>query len=214
MFTGLVEGVGQVIRMVPRGREAELWLKPPWPLGEAVVGESIAVSGACLTVTRTAGDGLAADVSAETLSRTILGKLRPGSAVNLERALKLGERLGGHLVTGHVDCVGNIVRMHKTGESLSILVAIPPEHLRMVVEKGSVAVDGVSLTVNEVNAKGFGLNLIPHTLSATTLKLAKEGDSVNIETDLIGKYVARLMNREDNQGRGGLSREDLIRLGF
>lgn len=214
MFTGLVEGMGELARVIPKGSDAELEIKAPWPAAQAVIGESVAVSGVCLTVTRVAGDGLALDVSSETLSRTTLGGLRPGSAVNLERALKLGERLGGHLVTGHVDCVGRLTRLRNIGQSLQVRVEIPPEHLRLVVEKGSVALDGASLTVNEVSAKGFSLNIIPHTLKATTLELAKEGDSVNIETDLIGKYVARLMNREEEKSRPGLSREDLIRLGF
>ena len=165
-------------------------------------------------MTKIAGDGVALDVSAETLSRTTLGGLRPGSVVNLERALKLGDRLGGHLVTGHVDCVGRLAVMRNLGQSLRIFVEVPAEHLGLLVEKGSVALDGASLTVNEVAANGFSINIIPHTLRATTLELAKEGDSVNIETDLIGKYVARLMNREEKKGRAGLSREDLARLGF
>ena len=214
MFTGLVESMGEVARVIPRGSDAELVIKSSWPAAQAVIGESVAVSGVCLTVTKVTGDGMALDVSAETLSRTTLGGLRPGSAVNLERALKLGDRLGGHLVTGHVDCVGRLTNLLNVGQSLQIMVEIPPEHLRLVVEKGSVALDGASLTVNEVSAKGFSLNIIPHTLRATTLELANEGDSVNIETDLIGKYVARLMNREEEKGRPGLSREDLIRLGF
>ncbi|MFZ5587686.1 MAG: riboflavin synthase [Thermodesulfobacteriota bacterium] len=216
MFTGLIEGAGRLIRITPQGPDAVLVIAPPWPLTEAVLGESVAVNGACLTVTKVMGEGFCVDVSAESLARTTLGALRPGAAVNLERAMKLGERLGGHLVTGHVDCVGSLARRERLGSSTRLWITIPAEHLRMMVEKGSVAVDGVSLTVNQVGGDGFGLNIIPHTLAATTLQLAKEGDSVNIETDLIGKYVARLLNRDEGAppAKGGLSREDLARMGF
>ena len=216
MFTGLIEGLGAIARVTPKGPDAVLVVAPPWPIGEAVLGESVAVNGACLTVTGASGQGFSLDVSAETLSRTTLGALRPGAAVNLERAMKLGERLGGHLVTGHVDCVGKVAKIERLGASTRLYIAIPPEHLRLIVEKGSVAVAGVSLTVNQVDAAGFWLNIIPHTLAGTTLKLVKEGDSVNIETDLIGKYVARLLNRADDSApaKAGLSREDLARMGF
>jgi riboflavin synthase len=216
MFTGLVEGAGRIARISPRGPDAVLVVSPPWPLAEAVLGESVAVNGACLTVTQVLGEGFCVDVSAESLNRTTLGRLKPGAMVNLERALRLGDRLGGHLVSGHVDCVGTIREIKTLGGSTRIWIAIPAPHLGLVVEKGSVTVDGVSLTVNQVGADGFGLNIIPHTLAATTLQLAKEGDSVNIETDLIGKYVARLLNRDEGQppAKGGLSREDLVRMGF
>lgn len=216
MFTGLIEGLGAVARISPKGPDAVLVVSPPWPLAEAVLGESVAVNGACLTVTNATGQGFALDVSAETLSRTTLGALRPGAAVNLERAMKLGERLGGHLVTGHVDCVGKMAKIERLGASTRLYITIPPEHLRLLVEKGSVAVEGVSLTVNQVDSAGFWLNIIPHTLAITTLKLVKEGDSVNIETDLIGKYVARLLNRADDSApaKAGISREDLARMGF
>ncbi|MCB2228459.1 MAG: riboflavin synthase [Desulfarculaceae bacterium] len=217
MFTGLVEGTGTLGRISPSGPDSVLSISPPWPVGETVLGESIAINGACLTVTRITGEGFTVDVSAETLSRTTLGKMRPGAKVNLERAMQLGDRLGGHLVSGHIDCVGAIAKREEVGGSTRFEVTIPPEHLRLMVEKGSVAVDGISLTVNWVGPDRFGLNIIPHTMSATTLNLAKQGDSVNIETDLIGKYVARLLNRdeaENGQDRSGLSVEDLRRAGW
>ena len=214
MFTGLVEGVGRVLEMARQGPDAVLRIAPPWPSAQVVLGESVAVSGACLTVTGTKGDAFAVDVSAETLSRTTLGRLRPGDQVNLERALKLGDRLGGHLVSGHVDCQGAINSLEQLGSSWRFEIGIPSEHRRLVVEKGSVTVDGVSLTVNRLTPQGFTLNLIPHTLAATTLKLAKQGDSVNIETDLIGKYVARLLNRDESPSGGGLSAQDLARMGY
>ena len=216
MFTGLVEGVGEVLRVQPKGPDAVLLIKPPWPLAETVLGESIAVNGACLTVTGTGGGGFSVDVSAESLSRTTLGGLKSGGKVNLERALKLGDRLGGHLVSGHVDCVGRITSKEQVGDSIRFTVSIPSEHLLYIVEKGSVTLEGISLTVNQVDAAGFSLNIIPHTMAETTLQLAAQGDSVNIETDLIGKYVARLLNRDEPQSEGeqGLTREHLAKLGF
>jgi riboflavin synthase len=216
MFTGLVEGVGHILRVQPKGPDAVLLIRPPWPLAETVLGESIAINGACLTVTSTGGGGFSVDVSAESLSRTTLGTLKTGGQVNLERALKLGDRLGGHLVSGHVDCVGKITAKQQVGDSIRFSVSIPPEHLLYIVEKGSVTLEGISLTVNQVDASGFSLNIIPHTMAGTTLRLAAEGDSVNIETDLIGKYVARLLNRDEPQSEGkqGLTREQLAQLGF
>lgn len=218
MFTGLVEGAGLVAGITPKGPDALLLIQPPWPLAEAVIGESVAVNGACLTVTGLSGRGFSLDVSGETLGRTNLGNLAPGDRVNLERAMQLGDRLGGHLVSGHVDCVGRIASIKRHGSSSILKVVVPPEHLQYLVEKGSVCLDGISLTVNRVANDGFELNIIPHTMQATTLALAKEGDSVNIETDLIGKYVARLLNRQsDSQGPKddkGLSMEDLVRAGF
>ncbi|MCF8047715.1 MAG: riboflavin synthase [Desulfarculaceae bacterium] len=216
MFTGLVEGRGRVGRIAPQGPDSVLSISAPWPADQTVLGESIAVNGACLTVTRISGDGFTVDVSAETLERTTLGRLRPGDLVNLERAMQLGDRLGGHLVTGHIDCVGVLQKLEQVGGSTRIEVGLPAEHLRYVVEKGSVALSGISLTVNWVGAESFSLNIIPHTMDATTLNLAKQGDSVNIETDLIGKYVARLLIRdEDGPGPSkGLSAADMKRMGW
>lgn len=216
MFTGLVEGAGEVKRLTPHGPDVALTIAPPWPAAECVLGESIAVNGACLTVTRVGGADFTADVSAESLGVTSLGRLGPGSLVNLERALRLGDRLGGHLVSGHVDCLGRVSAIGQVGASYRLTIAAPAEHLRMIVPKGSVTVDGISLTVNRVSAHDFELNIIPHTWAATTLRLAKEGDSVNIETDLIGKYVARLLNRdgESDAPQGGLTLEDLARMGY
>ncbi|MCB2192037.1 MAG: riboflavin synthase [Deltaproteobacteria bacterium] len=216
MFTGLVEGLGRVGRITPQGPDNVLSISAPWSASETVLGESIAVNGACLTVTRITSDGFTVDASAETLSRTTLGRLRPGEVVNLERAMQLGDRLGGHLVSGHVDCVGHLLKLEQVGGSTRIEVGIPAEHLRYVVEKGSVALNGISLTVNSVGPESFGLNIIPHTMDATTLHLAKQGDSVNIETDLIGKYVARLLNRDENEPGPpkGLSASDLKRMGW
>ncbi len=216
MFTGLIEGLGSIARVRPKGPDAELLVAPPWPWSETVLGESVAISGPCLTVTEVGRQGFRVDVSAETLGRTTLGGLKPGARVNLERALKLGDRLGGHLVSGHVDCLGRVAAVRRLGESTRLRLTLPPEHLALVVEKGSISVDGVSLTVNAVEDSGLDLNLIPLTLASTTLSLVKEGDSVNIETDLIGKYVAKLLGqKEPAKGPGkGLSAEALKSMGF
>ena len=216
MFTGLIEGLGRVARLTSQGPDAVLNVEPPWPLSQAVIGESVAVNGACLTVTGLAGKGFNLDVSAETLSRTNLGALRPGAKVNLERAMQLGDRLGGHLVTGHVDCLGIISAVSQAGGSTRLEVALPAEHAALVVAKGSLAVDGISLTVNAVAGHRVHLNIIPHTMGATTLSIAKKGDSVNIETDLIGKYVARLLNqpKEPTGAEPGLDAEALKRMGY
>ncbi|MCB2186370.1 MAG: riboflavin synthase [Deltaproteobacteria bacterium] len=226
MFTGLVEGTGVIRRLAPQGPDLVMTIRPPWDLAQVVLGESVAVSGACLTATGQNGEGFTVDVSAESLRVTRLGRLAAGDLVNLERPLRLGGRLDGHLVTGHVDCLGRVARITRVGGSLRLALAIPPEHLALVVPKGSLAVDGISLTVNRVTPTGCELNIIPHTWEGTTLRLAKEGDSVNIETDLIGKYVARLLNREpgsageaaggvaDQGASGGLDQAALRRMGF
>jgi len=213
MFTGLVKGVGKVIRIVPKGYDSILYLTPPWPLKEIILGESIAINGVCLTVI--SGQGLALNVSTETFSCTTLKTLKSGTLVNMERAIKLGERLGGHLVTGHVDCVGVLTKIEHLGASVRFYIKIPVEYLYLIVEKGSITIDGVSLTVNQIDAAGFFLNIIPHTLVQTTLRFIKENDFVNIETDLIGKYVARLLNysKKDFSKRSRLSLEDLMRIG-
>lgn len=219
MFTGLVEGLGAIGRIERKGPDAVLRIRPPWDAARTVLGESIAVLGACLTVTGLGGDGFDVDVSAESLARTKLGGLRAGDAVNLERAMQLGDRLGGHLVSGHVDCLGRVTLVAPRGGSQHLEIAIPAEHMRLVVEKGSVTVDGVSLTVNQVWDDRFALNIIPHTWRETTLSLLRPGDVVNIETDLIGKYVARLMGRDAAPARAdgpatGLSLDALARAGF
>ena len=214
MFTGLIEGLGQVEKLERKGPDVLLWLKPPWPVNDVVMGESVAVNGACLTVTRITASGFAADVSAETLRRSSLGQLQSGSLVNLERALRLSDRLGGHLVSGHVDCLGQIRELKDVGASLRITIAIAAAHMRYVVEKGSVAIDGISLTVNEVSAGSFNVNIIPHTMGETTLQLVKAGQYVNIETDLLAKYVEKLLTPGQQGNTGGLTFQDLADMGF
>lgn len=214
MFTGLIEGVGAVRNVSRSGADAVLTVEAPFDLAEVALGDSIAVSGACLTVTRLAGSTFSVDVSAETLSRTNLGRLGPGHKVNLERALRLGDRLGGHLVSGHIDAGAELISSQEVGASLVLAYRLAPDHLRYVIPKGSIAIDGVSLTVNRVGDDFFEVNIIPHTAAQTTLNLNKPGDVVNIETDLIGKYVERLLGPRDETREEGVSLEMLAEHGF
>jgi riboflavin synthase len=194
VFTGLVEDVGTVARVEPRAGTCVIEVRPAaLPVAELAVGDSIAVDGVCLTVT--AGDGEAFAVTAvdETLRRTTLGELAAGHPVHLERALRLGDRLGGHLVQGHVDGVGTIAGRRASGDNLEVTVAAPPPLLRYVVEKGSIAVDGISLTVVRADDNSFAVALIPHTVAVTALGKKEVGGRVNLEVDMIAKYVERLL---------------------
>lgn len=195
MFTGLIERVGTVRRFTRSVKGAALELSAgPEPF-ELAGGDSVAVDGVCLTVTAAEVGIFSVELSEESLSRSTLKEVKVGSRVNLERALRLGDRLGGHLVTGHVDAVGKIVETRPEGGFAWIAVSAPPEVMELVVEKGSIALDGVSLTVNAIEADRFSLMVIPETIARTTIGVKRPGDRVNLETDLIGKYVARLMGR-------------------
>ena len=191
MFTGLVECVGVLRGRSPRGPGVRLGFEVP--LAGLVLGESVAVNGACLTVVGTQSDGFEADVTVETLERTTLGRLAPGDRVNLERAVRAGDRLGGHLVQGHVDGIAEVLHTERAGEALRARIGCAPSLLRFVAEKGSVALDGVSLTVNSVEAGSFSVMLIPHTLAVTTLGGVTPGSAFNLEVDLVARYVARLL---------------------
>ena len=193
MFTGIIQATGTVARKEPRGGDLRLTLHAP-DLGIADVtpGDSIAVSGCCLTVVECAGDALAFDASSETLSLTTLGELGVGDDVNLEKALRLSDRLGGHLVSGHVDGIGRIVAIEPDARSQRWRIAAPRDLLRYIAGKGSVCVDGVSLTVNAVAGDAFEVNLIPHTVAHTTFRDRRAGDRVNLEIDLLARYVERL----------------------
>ena len=194
MFTGLVAATGVLATRSDRGPGARLRFGAHLDDGPLAGGESIAVDGCCLSVAMAVADGFEVDASAETLKRTTLGHLARGKRVNLERALRAGDRLGGHLVTGHVDGVGQLVERHSVGDAVAMTFAVPGELRRFVAEKGSIAVSGVSLTVNAVAAEGrFDVTLIPTTLAATNLASLAPGDRVNLEVDLIARYVARLM---------------------
>lgn len=195
MFTGIVMAAGRVVAAEDRGGDAEIGVEGPGAVILPLrVGDSIAVSGVCLTVTRRSADSFYADVSRETLDKTTLGRLRPGSRVNLEPCLRAGDPLGGHLVSGHVDAVGELVEVHQDARSWRMRFALPAALARFVAPKGSICVDGVSLTVNEVGARTFDVNVIPHTHQATTLGERVAGDAVNIEIDVIARYLDRLTN--------------------
>ncbi len=196
MFTGIIEDVGEVVRWESRGSAGVLVVRTSLPLNKMELGASIAVNGACLTVTDKGGGRFNVDVSQETLKRTTFGGLKPGAAVNLERPMKLSDRLGGHLVTGHVDGVAAARKIEKKGEYTFYTFRVSPPLARLLVPKGSVAVDGISLTVNECARGGFSIAAIPFTLKHTNLRHLRVGAKVNIETDLIGKYVQRLLRRE------------------
>lgn len=192
MFTGLIQTVGEVSRAERRSDRVVLAIRPRREL-ERQVGDSIAVNGVCLTVTASAGAGFEVLAGAETLRRTTLGDLRAGSAVNLEPALRIGDRLGGHFVQGHVDGVGTVADRRDRGANLEIDLRVPAELGRYVIEKGSLAVDGVSLTVNRASATTASVALIPHTVAETTLGERRPGDRVNLEVDMIAKYVEKLL---------------------
>jgi len=204
MFTGIIQAKGTLAQMVRQGEEALLTVSTDLPLDDVKTGDSIAVNGACLTVTQKKTKGFSADVSAETLAKTNLGLLKTGDWVNLEKALRLTDFLGGHLVLGHVDGLGRIVE--KTVRTKSVLFAfeVPDQLMKYIVEKGSITVDGISLTVNRCVRNQFHVNMIPHTAQGTTLGLKRISEPVNIETDIIGKYIEKLMINN----RGGSSPVD------
>ena len=193
MFTGIVQAVGTIARVEPRGADLRMHIDAAaLRLDDVEIGDSICVSGVCLTAVGIEGARFTADLSVETLSRTTLGSLATGAGVNLEKSLRLSDRLGGHLVAGHVDGVGRIVAIVPEARSQRWTVQLPDSLARYVAAKGSVCIDGVSLTVNEVADNRFGVNLIPHTIEVTTFRDKRAGDAVNIEVDLIARYVERL----------------------
>ena len=192
MFTGLIEGTGTLLRTDRHGTDARMIIRAHYAMEAQSLGESIAVDGVCLTAVSFQGSVFTADVSAETLSRTTLGRKSPGSSLNLERALRMGDRLGGHLVSGHVDGIGTLRDRFMEGRSLRLFFQIPEELSRYAIEKGSVAVNGISLTINGCDEGRFDVNIVPHTAKGTTVGGLQIGDEVNIETDLIGKYVEKM----------------------
>jgi riboflavin synthase len=197
MFTGIVQGVGTVRAIEPRGGDVTLVIDTGQvPLAGVELGGSIAVSGVCLTATRLDGTQFQADVSRETLSLTTLGERSVGSRVNLEKALLAGQALGGHYVTGHVDGVGRMLSRHDDARSVRMEFEVPAELARYVARKGSICIDGVSLTVNGAAGDRFDVNLVPHTLAMTTLGELQPGSRVNLEVDIIARYVERMMSRE------------------
>ena len=212
MFTGLIQEVGTVRSLVRRGKEAEITVSTS--LENFQLGESIAIMGACLSVTSFGPDYFSAFASLETLTKTGLGDFGAGAKVNLERALKIGDAMGGHIVTGHVDARVKIVSRTRVGEAERFTIALPdpPTHAQLA-PKGSVAIDGISLTVNDVRKDSFDLMLIPLSLEHTTLGTAKPGDMVNIETDVLAKYVARQLGRSSDT-KHSIDIELLTKSGF
>jgi riboflavin synthase len=193
MFTGIIEGVGKIVAKRSAGGGVALEIEAGFALSDPKEGESIAVSGVCLTAYDIRGSRFLADVSPESLSRTKLGMLTSGDRVNLERAVRLSDRLGGHLVSGHVDCLAKVVSRKEMGEFTIFSFEIAREQERYLIEKGSVAIDGVSLTVNSCGAGHFSVSIIPHTLKWTTLDTLEIGAKVNIEVDIVGKYIEKLL---------------------
>lgn len=215
MFTGIIEEVGSVTGVVSAGTSGEIRIRAGKVLEGTKIGDSIAVNGVCLTVTRLCGDGFTADVMPVTLQRTNLGKLCSGDPVDLERAMSADGRFGGHIVTGHIDGVGYIREMHREGNAIWVTVGAPAEILRRIVPKGSIAIDGISLTVAQLERESFSVSIIPHTGEETILLKKKPGDPVNLENDIVGKYVERLLGMEPKEEKSpGLTMEFLREHGF
>lgn len=213
MFTGIVRAIGTVSRVESRGGDLRLSIESPevdWT--GFPPGESICINGVCLTAIEFGRNAFVADVSTETMKVTALGSLAAGSRVNIEPSLALGDRLGGHLVSGHVDCVGEVISRHMDARSLRFDVKIPSEYARYVARKGSIAVDGVSLTINEVSESTVGLNIIPHTAESTIIGGYAIGTRVNIEVDMVARYVERLL--ADGGTNSGISMQTLREYGY
>ncbi len=193
MFTGIIEGTGRLLQKKSRGGGLVFRLTTDFELSDPQEGESIAVNGSCLTVYEIKGRSFSVDISPESVSRTTLGSLSVGDRINMERALRMGDRFGGHIVSGHVDCTAEVVEIKAIGDFTVFSFLLAEKLSRYIIEKGSVTIDGVSLTVNQCDDERFSVSIIPHTLQTTTLGHLKKGSKVNIEVDIIGKYVEKLM---------------------
>jgi riboflavin synthase len=218
MFTGLIEAIGEARGIKRLGSEATLMLQVPSSFSDCRPGDSVAVDGVCLTITDIRGHLFTLDISGETLERSTLGELKGGGRVNLERAMRLSDRLGGHLVSGHVDDAGILKRIERQGRSWLIQVSLNPSLGRYLIEKGSIAVDGISLTINRCTGDSFTVAIIPQTARMTTLLRKQVGDKVNIEIDMISKYIERFINHEErtvpNEPPSRIDRDMLMRYGF
>lgn len=216
MFTGLVAELGTVQRLARQGSSYHLTVGAQKVLQNLKIGDSVAVNGACLTVVRMDEGGFTADVMPETVRLTNIGSLQPGSRVNLERTLRLCDGLDGHIVSGHVEGLGTISEQRPEGIAVVVTIATPPELLKYIIKKGSIAIDGISLTVTEVTDTSFSVSLIPHTAKETTLGFKMVGDSVNLETDILGKYVERMLTwQQKPEGKADtLNMKTLLENGF
>lgn len=211
MFTGIIETVGTITDVRSRRNYRLVTIRPDDHFADMIPGESISVDGCCLTVTEFNGIGFTVEASQETTGLTIAGDYVRGARVNLERALQPSGRLGGHFVSGHIDCRGKVVGRKRTGESLELSVQFPREYEKYIVSKGSIAINGISLTVNRIEGDMFTVNLIPFTLEMTTVNALKKGDNVNLEFDILGKYVLNLLNKEK---KSDLTIDKLIESGW
>ena len=218
MFTGIIEETGTVKKVIGGRESGSIAIKARKVLEGTKLGDSIAVNGVCLTVTSMQGDGFTADVMAETLRRSNLGKLSIGAQVNLERAMAADGRFGGHIVSGHIDGTGEIVSLKPEGNAVWVTVAASPDILRLIVEKGSITIDGISLTVAYADSSVFKVSVIPHTGAETTLLSRRPGDVVNLENDIVGKYIEKLMcpfNKEETaEKKSSITMDFLIENGF
>jgi riboflavin synthase len=220
MFTGIIEGLGIIDSIKSAGQGKRLAVEADFTLDQTKIGDSIAANGACLTVVKISGKKFEADLSTETLAVSTFGKAKRGDRLNLERAMRLSDRIDGHLVSGHIDGIGVIQQREKREGALKVTIAVPQALSRYMIHKGSVAVDGISLTINVCEPRSFTVSIIPHTARITTMSLKKEGDAVNIETDMIGKYVERLSGgqaehaRAKEAGSSGIDMEFLVKSGF
>ncbi|RLJ17131.1 riboflavin synthase [bacterium endosymbiont of Escarpia laminata] len=217
MFTGIIQSVGTLAGQEPKGGDVRLYIHTgQLDLADVALGDSVATNGVCLTVVELPGDGFRADVSRETLSLTTLHNLKPGSPVNLEKALTLSSRLGGHLVSGHVDGVGKVVGRREDARSIRFDIEAPKALAKYIAYKGSICVDGASLTVNGIDGNRFDLNIVPHTLQETTLEGIQVGHEVNLEVDLIARYLERLVLGEEasESAASGVTEALLMERGF
>ena len=218
MFTGIIESIGKIAKMEKRGGDVRLHIATgKLDLSDVALGDSIAVNGVCLTAVVLPGDGFVADVSNETLSLTSLGQLSTGSPVNLEKALTMSTRLGGHLVSGHVDGLGEVIAKSEDARSIRFTVKAPDELAKYIAHKGSITVDGTSLTVNAVKGAEFELNIVPHTAQETIMSEYEVGRKVNLEVDLVARYLERLLlgdKAADANAEGGLNMQKLMEAGF
>lgn len=216
MFTGIVEEIGTIKNIKHGTKSAELTIKGSLVISDSKIGDSIAVNGVCLTATTINGDTFTADVMAESMRRTALGSLKPGSRVNLERAMPANGRFGGHIVSGHIDGTGTISKLEREDNAVWVTINADEKILRYVIEKGSIAIDGISLTVAYVDDDCFKVSIIPHTASETTLLSKAPGDIVNLENDVIGKYVEKLMtsSKQEDKNKSKLDTNFLMEHGF
>jgi riboflavin synthase len=220
MFTGIIEGLGTIDTMRPGGQGKRLTIEADYALDQTKIGDSIAVNGACLTVVKISGKKFEVDLSPETLAASTFDKAQRGDRLNLERAMRLSDRIDGHLVSGHIDGVGVIKQREKLGNAIMMTFAVPETLSRYMIHKGSVAIDGISLTINACKPKSVTVSIIPHTADISTIGLKRNGDPVNIETDMIGKYVERFMRGDSMHTSGkttessGITMESLAKSGF